>query len=95
MPITLVYVEVKPEYIEAFKKVSMYNCENSRKEEGNISFDLFQETENPAKFVLCEHFRDREAIDYHKTTEHYKKWAEEASEYMASPRTRTVYNFIE
>jgi autoinducer 2-degrading protein len=90
MPVTLVFVDVKPEHIEDFKKITLYNCENSRKEEGNVRFDLLQNKDDPTKFTLYEHFRDKAAIDFHKTTEHYNKWAAEVEPYMASPRKKSV-----
>jgi autoinducer 2-degrading protein len=95
MPVTIVYVDVKPEYIDDFKKITLYNCENSRKEEGNVRFDLLQNKEEPTKFALYEHFRDMSAVEYHKTTEHYKKWAATVEPYMASPRKKTVYEPVD
>jgi len=94
MPYTLVHIEVKPECIDQFKKITLYNCENSRKEEGNVLFDLIQHKDEPTKFVLCEHFRDSAALDFHKNTEHYKKWAEEVEKYMTHPRTKTVCEIV-
>jgi autoinducer 2-degrading protein len=95
MPVTLVYVDVKPENIDDFKKITLYNCINSRKEEGNVRFDLLQSKDEPTKFTLYEHFRDKAAVDYHKTTEHYKKWASAVEPYMASARTKTVYEPVD
>lgn len=94
MPYTLVYIEVKPGFAEKFREISLYNCENSRKEPGNIRFDLLEVKDEPNKFVLCEHFRDKEAVDAHKTTEHYKKWAETVNPMMASPRTKLVCEMV-
>ena len=95
MPVTLVFIDVISENIENFKKITLYNCENSRKEEGNIRFDLLQNKDDPTKFTLYEHFRDKAAVEFHKTTEHYKLWAETVESYMASPRKKTVNEPIE
>lgn len=86
MIVNLVMLEVKPEYIEAMKEICTYNHENSVKEEGNVRFDVLQNSDDPAKFTLYEVFRDKEAIEFHKTTEHYKKWAEAMETYLAAPR---------
>ena len=83
---TLVFVDVKPECVEDFKKITIYNHENSRKEAGNIRFDVLQDNNDPTKFVLVEVFVDKEAAAFHKTTEHYNKWRETVAPYMASPR---------
>ena len=95
MPVTLVFVDVKFENIEEFKKITLYNCENSRKEEGNIRFDLLQNKDDHTKFTLYEHFRDKAAVEFHKTTEHYKKWAAAVEPFMASPRVKSVNEYIE
>lgn len=95
MPFTLVHIEVKPEHIDDFKKITLYNCENSRREEGNVSFDLVELKDEPTKFILLEHFRDAAAIEFHKTTEHYKKWAETVEPYQLCKRTKTVCEYID
>ncbi len=86
---TLVYVDVKPECVEAFKKITEYNHNNTRKEEGNVRFDVLQSNDTPTDFVLYEVFRDEEAAAFHKTTEHYNKWREEVAPYMNTPRRAT------
>ena len=91
MIVTLVYVDVKPENVEDFRKITIYNHENSRKEPGNIRFDVLQNESDPTKFTRVEVFENDEAIARHKTTEHYLRWREEVAPYMASPR-RAVRN---
>ena len=83
---TLVFVDVKPENIEAFRAVTLYNHENTRKEAGNVRFDVLQSNDDPTKFVLYEVFRDADAVAHHKTTAHYLRWRDEVAPYMASPR---------
>ncbi|MBE6690043.1 MAG: antibiotic biosynthesis monooxygenase [Ruminococcaceae bacterium] len=83
---TLVFVDVKPENVEDFRAITLYNHENSRKEPGNVRFDVLQSREDPTKFTLYEVFVDEEAAAFHKTTEHYNRWRETVAPYMASPR---------
>ena len=83
---TLVFVDVKLENVEDFRKITLYNHENSRKEAGNVRFDVLQDNNDPTKFVLYEVFASEEAAAFHKTTEHYLKWRETVAPYMASPR---------
>ena len=83
---TLVSVDVKPENIETFKKITLYNHENARKEPGNVRFDVLQSREDPTKFTLFEVYADEDAAAEHKKTEHYLRWRDEVSEYMATPR---------
>lgn len=88
---TIVYIDVKPQFIEAFKKISIYNHDNTRNEPGNIRFDVLQSKSDPTKFTLYEVFADEAAVAYHKTTEHYLRWRDEVAPYMASPRSAVSY----
>ncbi|HOA84830.1 MAG: antibiotic biosynthesis monooxygenase [Clostridiales bacterium] len=83
---TLVFVDVLPEHVEAFKKITLYNHENSRREPGNIRFDVLQSKEDPTKFVLYEVYADEQAAAEHKKTPHYLRWRDEVAPYMAAPR---------
>lgn len=83
---TIVTVDVRPECVEAFKAISIYNHENSRLEPGNVRFDVLQSNEDPTKFFLYEVYADAEAAAAHKKTAHYLRWREEVADYMASPR---------
>ena len=87
---TLVLIDVKPDCIEAFKAISTYNHECSRKEKGNVRFDLLQDNNDPTKFVLFEVYETAEAAAAHKETEHYLRWRAEVADYMASPRHATA-----
>lgn len=87
---TLVYVNVKPECVEAFKEITCYNHDNTRKEPGNVRFDVLQANGDVTKFVLYEVFVDEEAAAAHKNTEHYLKWREIVADYMATPRSATA-----
>ena len=86
---TLVFVDVKPEHIEDFRAITAYNHENTRKEAGNVRFDILQANDDPTKFVMYEVFRDEAAAAHHKTTAHYLRWREEVAPYMATPRRAT------
>lgn len=83
---TLVFVDVKPECVEAFAKISAYNHDHSRQEPGNVRFDVLQSNTDPTQFVLYEVYADEEAAAAHKKTEHYLKWREEVAPYMNTPR---------
>ena len=88
---TFVYIEIKPEFVEDFKKIALYNHDNSIKEEGCFRFDILQTRENPCLFSFYEVFENDEAIAKHKTTEHYKKWAQAAEQYQSKKRTSLAH----
>lgn len=82
----LVFVDVKPENVEDFKKATLLNFEGTRKEPGNVRFDILQDSQNPTQFTMYEVFADENAAAAHKATEHYHIWRETVAPYMASPR---------
>jgi len=86
MLIVHVHVRVKPECIVAFKEASLANARASRQEFGIARFDLLQQSDDPARFILVEAYRTAEAPAAHKETEHYKKWRDTVADMMAEPR---------
>ncbi len=91
MHIVHVQVKVKPEFIEAFKKATLENACNSLEEPGITRFDVIQQIDDPARFVLVEVYRTSEDPALHKQTAHYAKWRDAAEPMMSEPRTRVVY----
>jgi autoinducer 2-degrading protein len=65
------------------------------KEPGNIRFDFVQQADDPGRFMLYEVFDSAEAVDLHKTTEHYLEWRDTVAEFMADTRKGVRYNIIE
>lgn len=94
MVATFVYIEIKPEFVEDFKKISLYNHENSIKEKGCHRFDVLQTNDNPCVFSLYEVFESVEAIEQHKTTEHYKKWAEAVEKFQVKKRSKLSHTML-
>ncbi len=91
MLIVHVFVNVKNEYIEAFKTATIENASQSVKEPGIARFDLIWEQDDPTKFVLVEVYRNKEATLKHKETAHYKKWRDTVESMMEKPRTSIKY----
>lgn len=91
MLIVLVHVNVKPEFIEAFKQASLENARQSVNEEGIARFDVIQQTEDPSKFVLVEVYKTEAAPAAHKATQHYAHWRDTVADMMAEPRQGIKY----
>jgi len=45
----------------------------SRKEPGNISFEIYENVEDPSKVVLLERYQSREAFGLHRATPHFHR----------------------
>ncbi len=91
MLIVHVYVHVKPESVEAFRRATIENARNSVQEPGIARFDVIQQADDPTRFVLVEVYRSQEATVQHKETGHYKTWRDAVAEMMAEPRTSARY----
>jgi len=94
MFIVHVFIHIKPDCIDAFKEATIENAKNSVKEPGIARFDVIQEIDDPARFVLVEVYRTPEDPAKHKETLHYRKWAETVTGMMFEPRTRTKFTNV-
>jgi len=82
-----VQVRVKPDAIEAFRKATLANAGASVQEPGVLRFDVFQEQDDPTRFVLVEVYRSADAHAAHRNTPHYAAWRTAVDDLMAEPRT--------
>jgi autoinducer 2-degrading protein len=94
MFIVHVHVHVKPESVEAFKEATIENARNSVQEPGIARFDVIQQLDDPARFVLVEVYRTPDDPARHKETAHYQKWRDTVAEMMAEPRSSVKYHNI-
>ena len=92
MLIVHVHAHVKPEFIETFKEATITNARHSVKEPGVARFDVIQQANDPARFVLVEVYRTSDAPAQHKETAHYQVWRDAVAPMMAEPRTSVKYS---
>lgn len=95
MLIIHVQVRVKPEHVRAFIQATIKNAQASRREPGIARFDLLQQGDDPARFVLVEAYRTPEAPAAHKETGHYKEWRDAVADMMAEPRQSVKFSNID
>jgi quinol monooxygenase YgiN len=94
MLIVHVFVNVKPEQVEAFRTASLENARNSVQEPGIARFDIIRQQDDPTRFVLVEVYRTSEDPGKHKETAHYQKWRDTVADMMAEPRTSIKYTNV-
>ncbi|MBN1985769.1 MAG: antibiotic biosynthesis monooxygenase [Prolixibacteraceae bacterium] len=87
MFIVHVFVHVKEDRVEDFKRATVENAENSIAEPGIARFDVVQQQDDPTRFVLVEVYRTADDPAKHKETAHYKKWRDTVADMMAEPRS--------
>ena len=90
----IVHAHIKTEFIDAFKAATLINAASSLKEPGVARFELLQQQDDPARFVLCEAYRDADAPAKHKESAHYNAWIATVGEMFVTPRTRAFYTSI-
>ena len=91
MTVVQVYVHVKSDSIEAFKRATAANAGASVREPGIARFDVIQQQDDPARFVLIEAYRTADAMAAHKETTHYQVWRDAVAPMMAAPRTSAKF----
>ena len=94
MLIVHVQARVKAEFIEAFKEASLANARYSVQEPGIARFDVIQQADDPARFLLLEVYRGHEGSARHKETAHYATWRDTVAPMMAEPRSSVKYSNI-
>lgn len=94
MLVVHVHVHVKPESVEDFKRATIENARASIQELGIARFDVVQQHDDPARFVLIEVYRTPEAPAAHKETAHYAKWRDTVAPMMASPRQSVKFTEV-
>ncbi len=94
MLIVHVFVHVKSDQVEAFRKATLENARNSIQEPGIARFDIIQQQDDPTRFVLVEVYRTPDDPARHKETTHYQKWRDAVADIMAEPRTSMKYTNV-
>ena len=89
-----VHVHVKAEFVEAFKAASRENARHSVLEPGIARFEIFQQADDPTRFVFLEAFLTPDAQDAHRQTAHYQTWRDAVAEMMAEPRKGANYVMV-
>lgn len=63
-------VETSAERAEELKSICLGVIEPTRKEDGCISYELYQDTTNPGKFTFIENWQSKDHLDVHLKTPH-------------------------
>jgi autoinducer 2-degrading protein len=86
MYVVAVTLFVKPENVEAFIAATLDNARNTRKEAGNLRFDVLRAEDDPTRFMLYEVYQQKDDFAKHQQTEHYARWKSAVTDWMAQPR---------
>ena len=92
MLIQMVSINVKPGHVEEFIDAFRINYEGTRKEPGNLRFDVLRDPDDETRFVIYEVFTSAEALDDHRKTEHYRECVRRIDPILTGPRTKTYFS---
>src|SRR5215471_4506483 len=70
-------------------------AEASRKEDGNLRFDVVQHTMRANHFTVVETWRDQKAFDAHVAAAHTRQYRDELQPLTGSPLDERVYTAVE
>ena len=87
MYLVCVRLNVKPDKVDSFIELTTFNAKNSRKEPGNVRFDVLRGSDNPTLFGLYEVYMDENGFKAHQETPHYARWKAEIGDLLTEPRT--------
>ena len=86
MYVVCVTIFVRPAFLQPFIEATFDNARNTRREAGNLRFDVLQAEEEPGRFFLYEVYRAKEDFAAHQKTEHYLRWKQAVADWMLQPR---------
>jgi (4S)-4-hydroxy-5-phosphonooxypentane-2,3-dione isomerase len=86
MFVVSVTIFVKAGFEAGFVAATLDNARGTRKEAGNVRFDVLRAEEDGSRFLLYEVYLTKEDFARHQQTGHYLKWKETVAEWMREPR---------
>lgn len=92
--VVAVTVYVKPLYVSQFIEAILDNARNTRREPGNVRFDVLQADEDPNRFLLYEVYHTKDDFAKHQQTEHYLRFRNAVADWMAQPRQGVRHNSL-
>ena len=79
------HIKAKNGCEQAVKQQLQSLIAQSRKEPGNIHYDLYQALDNEALFLFHESWKNQKALDEHMNTPYLKSFLAKESELLAEP----------
>jgi autoinducer 2-degrading protein len=94
MYVVCVTVFVKPANVEQFIEATLDNARQTRREGGNVRFDVLRGEDDPAQFLLYEAYKSKEDFVKHQQTEHYLRWKQTVADWMVKPRQGVKHHSV-
>jgi quinol monooxygenase YgiN len=89
----ITHVDVVPNPQAADMLTHLANA--SRKDDGNLRFDVVQFSQRPNHFTVIEQWRDQKALDTHVAAAHTRQYRDDLQPLTGSPLDERVYTAVE
>jgi len=86
---------IKPDMVDAFLAAANEAIGKSRAEAGNTSYSLFQDPQDPTKFLFFEEWKNQNAVDAHFATDHFQNFGAALGDCSSSAAIITIYDCID
>jgi quinol monooxygenase YgiN len=83
------YIEVAPTECDAIAAGLAKVIPATRAEEGCEEYGVYEDTQQPGRYVFVERWRDKAALDRHIATAHMAAWMQ-----VAGPRLKAAVGYI-
>jgi len=64
---------IKADEVQKFKDISSELIAETRKEEANVSYNLYEEVNHPQVLTFIEEWKDQAALDQHIASKHFSE----------------------
>lgn len=81
---------IKPEHLDVVKPLFRQLIEATHKEEGCISYILYEDVNDPTCFVFIEEWKSQAALDAHMASPHFTSIIPQIREYAAKPSAANI-----
>ncbi len=85
---------IRTDKIEEYYPLIYELIDRTREEDGNISYTLYSDRENPGEFVLIEEWRDQESLDKHFKTLHFTGIVPKIQKLQSAPSVVNTYSKV-
>lgn len=84
-------VYIKPDELDTFLSIGNDLISETRKEPGNIKFDLYKNNNGASSFVFIETYQSQEAIIEHRDSNHFQKFLKEYQKVQNAPMDVMIF----
>lgn len=94
MYVVSVSIHVAEGHAAEFVEATLENARATRREPGNLRFDVSRQEQDPNRFLLYEVYRTAGDFAAHQRTGHYLKWKATVAGWMAEPRVGVKHHRV-